>query len=56
MYATNVWRRVVWQVLGDMIGLGWVIGRGEKVVITVISGYIEKRQVVGWLALAELMK
>jgi len=30
--ATRARRSVVWQVLGDTIRLGWVIGRGEKVV------------------------
>jgi len=41
MRATRARRRVVWQVLGDMNRLGW---------------HIEKRLVVGWVALAELIK
>ena len=32
MRATRARRRVVWQVLGDMIRLGWVIVKSKKVV------------------------
>jgi len=56
MCATRVWRGVIWQVLEDMIRLGSVIGRGKKIVMTTISGHIEKTRVVGSFALDELMK
>ena len=56
MRVTTVWRGVIWQVLGEMIRLVSVIGRGKKVVMTTISGHIAKTLVVGWFALDELMK
>ena len=56
MSAARAQKRVVWQGLGDMIRLGWVIGEGKKVVMTAISRQVEKRLVVGWFTLAELMK
>jgi len=54
--GTRVWREVVWQVHGDMIRLGSVIGRGKKVVMTAISGHGERTLVLGWFTLDELMK
>ena len=56
MRATRTRGRVVWQVLGDMIRLGWVIVKSKKVVMTAISRHIEMRLVLGWFVLAELMK